>query len=405
MRTSRELVLRVLDRRSPRGLTLIELMLAMAMTTILLAAASALVLSIMQGRKLNTARLEVKTTSTVAAGQIQYDAANAGFRFASPAFAVRVLQNIAGTEAEIGSLATNCGGMTGWTLQPGTDVLELRRGLDVLPDGGVAVVPGVLTGVSCTSAGVCDLTVGNGAFPNPFVTTAGPDGASNIILFVNSMDSCAAVVSGAGVSSPQFQVQLVKQDLVTNAGNTEYPHCPIAGMSVMRLGLRQRYLVCAPPVGDATERPRLYRQTLNGANAAVSMDRVQDGVEDLQVSVRLDNTDGVVSGTGCVGAGPGAFCWCNTGSGTCTGYEPDPTASGTLDWATGSAATKSAYLLRGLRVAITGISTRAAVDSPAFADLTAPTLYDHDAGTTQSANLRNSTQVAMALQNLVMVSP
>lgn len=384
---------------------MIELLVAIALASIIFSAATVVVVGVLQSRRLNVSRLEVKTSSAIAASLLEFDGANAGYRFASPAFSVRVLQNVVGTEAELApaTATANCGGQTNWGIMAGTDVVEFRSSPGTLDGGAVPFVPGIATSVMCTGAGLCDVTLGNGAFSNPFSSSTSGDGANEVILFADESNACAAIVGSGGVSRAQMQAQLVKQDLQTNAGRTVYPNCPTTGMTVMRLGSRRRYMVCVPPSSEPTERPALYRQTIDARNNSV-FERVQDGIEDLQVAVRVDNRDGLVSGRGCVGSGPGAYCWCDDSPSPCSGYTSDATASGALDSRSASPAQKTAYLLRGVKIGVTGVSFRAAYDR-SNATQVRPALYDHPVGTAQSANLRSGTQVTVSLQNLVMVTP
>lgn len=398
-----------------RGFTLIELLVAIALASIIFSAATVVVVGVLQNRRLNLSRLEVKTSSAIAASLMEFDGANAGYRFASPAFSVRVLQNVVGTEAELApaTATANCGGQTSWGIMGGTDVVEFRSSLEVLDGGAVPFVPGVATDVTCTVAGMCDVALGKGIYSNPFSSRIAGDGANEVILFADEINACAAIVSSDGVNPDgvnpdggtraQMQAQLVKQDLQTTAGSTVYPNCPSKGMTVMRLGWRRRYMVCAPPSSEPAERPALYRQTIDARGNGV-FERVQDGIEDLQVAVRVDNRDALVSGRGCVGVGQGAYCWCDDSASPCVGYTSDATASGALDSRGASPAQKTAYLLRGVKIGVTAISFRAAYEL-SNATQVRPALYDHPAGTAQSANLRSGTQVTVSLQNLVMVTP
>lgn len=384
---------------------MLELVVTVALASIIFSAATSVVVGILQNRRLNLSRLEVKTSSSVAVSLLEFDGANAGYRFASPAFSVRVLQNVTGTEAELSpaTATANCGGQNNWGIMPGTDVVEFRSSTETLDGGAVPFVPGVATSVTCTGAGMCDVTLGNGTYSNPFSSSIAGDGANEVMLFADETNACAAIVSSDGVSRARLRAQLVKQDLQTTADSTVYPNCPRRGMTVMRLGWRRRYMVCAPPVSESVERPALYRQTIDASNNSV-FERVQDGIEDLQVAVRIDNRDALVSGGGCVGAGPGAYCWCHESASACSGYTSDATASGALDSRGASPAQKTAYLLRGIKIGVTAISFRAAYDRLNATEVR-PALYDHPAGTALSANLRSGTQVTVSLQNLVMVTP
>ena len=95
-----------------RGVTLIELMVSVAIISVILTAVTSVVVSISRQRRDTSSMVDVRTNGRLALSMMQFDAANAGFRFGAPPFAVRVLQNITGAEPELVS-ANNCGGQAG----------------------------------------------------------------------------------------------------------------------------------------------------------------------------------------------------------------------------------------------------------------------------------------------------
>ena len=388
-----------------RGVTLIELMVSVAIISVILTAVTSVVVSISRQRRDTSSMVDVRTNGRLALSMMQFDAANAGFRFGAPPFAVRVLQNITGAEPELVS-ANNCGGQAGWTVMPGTDVLEFREGLvNTLAPGRVPLNP-----TGCGS-GLCT-GMNFGAFGNPFPATT--DGANNIVFFSNATASCAGRLLTSIGSSPN--VQLLKQDLRTNAPGGTYVSagsgaCPVGDMAVTALGRATRYLVCQPPVNSPLLRPGLFRQIFDGTMAQAAYVQVQEAVEDLQVVTILDNRSGDVTGTGCTGAGLTGTCACGLTAANCTGYVPDPTAAGVLNSA-GAVAERTAFSQRAYRVAVTTISPRARGYSDQMT-IVRPALFDHPAGaidtsptsSTSSGNQRVVVESMIIPQNIVMVTP
>lgn len=390
-----------------RGVTLIELMVSVAIISVILTAVTSVVVSISRQRRETSNMVDVRTNGRLALSMMQFDAANAGFRFGAPPFAVRVLQNVTGAEPELAS-ANNCGGQPGWTVLPGTDVIEFRDGLvSTLAPGKVP------TGWAGCASGVCGaMNINFQAYPNPFEFVG--DGNNRVVFFSNATASCAGRLLGPLMSAPN--VQLLRQDLRTNAPGGTYVSagtgaCPVGDMAVTALGQATRYLVCQPPVNSPLLRPGLFRQTFDGTMAQSAYVQVQEAVEDLQVVTILDNRSGDVSGTGCTGSGLTRTCACGLTAGNCTGYVPDPTASGVLNSA-GAVAERTAFSQRAYRVAVTTISPRAR----GYADqmtLVRPALFDHPAGaidtsptsSMSSGNQRVVVESMIIPQNIVMVTP
>jgi prepilin-type N-terminal cleavage/methylation domain-containing protein len=394
-----------------RGVTLIELMVSVAIISVILTAVTSVVVSVSRQRRDTSNQVDVRTNGRLALSMMQFDAANAGFRFGAPPFAVRVLQNVTGSEAELinppSASAIPCGGLAGWTVMPGTDVIEFREGL-----GGTLSPGKAPTGLAGCATGLCaNVSVNFGSAPNPFPNLT--DGLNNIVFFSNATASCAGRLQGAIGAAGGPPVQLLKQDLRRNATNTTYVTtgpgaCPVADMSVTALARATRYLVCTPPANSPLLRPGLFRQTFNGTMAQTEYVQVQQAVEDLQVVTILNNRGGAISG--CVA---GQTCACNLMAGDCGGFDPDPTASGTLNNNdTAPVAQRSAFLQRAYRVAVTTISPRARGFSDQMT-FVRPALFDHAVGTidlsptssTSSANQRYTVESMIIPQNIVMVTP
>ena len=379
-------------RTTNRGLTLIELMAAVAISSVVVAAATGIVVTVSQERRENETTMNVRSNANIALSLIQFEALNAGYRFASPAFATRVLNNVAGTELELSSLVNNCGAVN-WNVAPGTDVIEFRS-------GSPGLVPGTASSVSCLPTGTCTVTLGAGSYSNPWAGTA--DGANDIALFTNGLTSCAGRVLAPGVAAAQMQVQLVGQDLTTVVGSSAYPTCPAAAMTVMRLTSRVRMMICAPPAAQPFARPGLYRQDVLAGTAP---QLIQEAIEDLQAIPRVTNSAGIFAGPNCTAGG---FCTCNDGVSTCSsiGYYSDAIANGNVLDGVGTATQRAPFALRGMQIGITAVSTRNRIRGNANTDtLVRPAVFDHPAGTVTSGNVRTSEQMGVLFQNIVMVTP
>lgn len=408
-----------------RGFTLLELLVTTAIMSVVLVSVTGVVISLARQRRDSTTAVDTRTNGRLALSLISHDLQNAGFRFAAAPFAVRVLQNVTGVEAELAD-TVDCGTAgSGWTVMTGTDVIEIREGMGGLAPGKTAL------GVS-GCAGSCTLVLqGSGSFPNPYPNMA--DGLDGVLIFSSAQASCAARLTTTIGPAGGVTLTMLQQDLRTGAPAAAYPQagafaCPGSNMTVTAVGQVSRYMVCRPPVAaGALARPALFRQrfgngttwtTHDGASRLVTTDfiRIQDAVEDLQVAIMLDNTSSLVSGPSCTDSGtPAAACWCNdrVGGGICPQYVADATASGLLS--ADPAAIPSArvpYFPRAYRVAITTVADR----GRGFGDLAniqRPESFDHAAGprtwgpppATLDANLRARYEMAVIPQNIVMVQP
>lgn len=392
--------MRASDHRRLRGVTLIELMISIGLLSILLMAVTSVVVAMSRQRREASNQVEIRLNARVALSLMQFDAANAGFRFGAAPFAVRVLQNVTSAHPELAD-ATNCGGRAGWVVMEDTDVIEFREGQDGLAVGRVPMG-------SCGPPPLVSCFNGGGSW-NPFAN--GLDGIDTIVFFSSTTNACAARLTTA-VSGGNFQP--LTQSLRANAGAMTYPagQCPAPEMSITALRQVTRYMVCRPPAFDPTQRPALFRQrwgpTYPLAGSQIDFVAVQEGVEDLQVAtiLSLAQTPGMVTGATCTGAGLAATCTCDITPGDCPEYEPDPTAAGMLDGTSNNPARRTAFLAKYFRVGITTISTRARGYSDQ-ATLTRPALYDHAAGALDqySGNHRVVLEASIIPQNIVLVAP
>lgn len=390
-----------------RGVTLIELMVSVAIIAVILAAVTSVVASVTRQRRESSNLIEVRANARVALTMIQFDGTNAGFRFGASPFAVRVLQNATTTAAAELADAANCGGRAGWEIIPGSDVVEFREGAD-----GISVGRVPLGGCNPNGSGIGVNCFNAGGSPNPFVNMG--DGQNSVVFFSSQATACAARLTGP-VSAGTF-VRL-NQDLRTNATATTYPmtgtgQCPADNMTITALGQVTRYMVCRPPAMPVNPllRPGLFRQrfgpTFPLMGSQTEYVEVQEGVEDLQVATLLSlaTNPGMVTGATCTGAGLGATCWCGLVAGDCAQYDFNPTATGTLDGTSTTAAQRSAFLPRAYRVAVTTLSTR----SRGFSDqrlFSRPALFNNAAGAVLSGDHRTVLETTIIPQNIVMVSP
>lgn len=388
-------------RELRRGVTLIELMVSVAIMSVILTAVTSVVVSISKQRRESSAQVDVRTNGRIALSMIKFDGTNAGFRFGTAPFAVRVLQNVTGAEPELAD-TIGCGGTVGagWTVLPGTDVIEFREGLDGL---SVGKVPVGVTGCS----GSCSINVNGGAYSNPFANSS--DGMNSVLFFSNGVTGCAgrltSTIAGGAIT-------MLRQDLRTNAIAANYATsgagaCPAGDMSVTALGRATRYMICQPPAGNPTLRPGLFRQVFDGTMTAVAgqFTRIQDGVEDMQVATIINNNGAGVSGLTCSGTGVTATCTCGLlNAGDCGGFVYDPTASGSMLNGAGTLPQRAPFLARAYRVALTTISLRARGEADQLA-LLRPASFDHLVGTVRSGDNRAVLETTIIPQNIVMVQP
>jgi prepilin-type N-terminal cleavage/methylation domain-containing protein len=386
--------------RGRRGLTLIELMISTAILAVIMTAVVSVVATVLRQRRDKGSRVDTMTNARVALSLMQFDAANAGFRFGSPPLAVRVLQDVTGPFAgtELAD-TTDCGGSlgTGWTVLDGTDVVEFREGVDGLSPGKVPA--GI---IGC--AGTCTISFNGGAYPNPFDSPTVGNGS--IVMFSNATTGCAAQLTSDVQTGT---LQMLRLDLRTSAAATNYAQagagaCPAGDMSITGLGRVTRYMICGPPVALVGARPGLFRQTYDGAMTQTGFTRVQEDIEDLQVSTMLLNNPALVTGSSCTGTGQSGFCWCGQTSGDCPEYVEDPTL---LDGSSATAAQRTAMLARAFRVAVTAISSK----GKGFDELRTfarPMSFNHIAGSIAAATATQERFVLEATfipQNIVMVVP
>lgn len=384
-------------------MTLLEVMTAAAVAAIAMTVSASVFTSLIRMRRESARLVEVQSAGAVAMTELQSQLVNAGYRFPAPAFAVNIRNNVTtlppggpGT-SDVITATTGCG--TGG-LAAGSDSIELVTGRTDLYPGKVAAVD-TLPSMSPTT----DHNVVLESFM-PFFTT---ENGAGVVMFADATgDSCMGrVYSGpAGSSPPNINVTMIDRDWndVTSAATT-YPNCPRAGMTVYRFAQRQRYFVCNEPnaadggIGGTS----LYRQDALADPVGFTYEnqprqKIQDGIEDLQVAARVYARIPAMSGQDCtpaVGGGEG-FCFCDFSSSSACQLGADPNAP---------RVNKSAWVswVSGLRVSLDTIGARPMVSEAQ--DAGRPTVMDHTASNTYDGFRRLTLDTSLPLTNVVQVVP
>jgi prepilin-type N-terminal cleavage/methylation domain-containing protein len=347
-----------------RGMTLLELMIAAAMASIVVAAAVSTSIVIATRQRRSETVVEAVTASVLGSSVMEFTLANAGYRWPSAAYGVRVLNNVTSTTSlSSGSnfITTTafCNGST-VGLVPGSDVVEIAMGLAAIGPGRIQGNP-VLAGTTATVNVFTSLNYSPPFLPGDWVGSAG---VGSVLLFAGSDGlACAGRVTAMDLASgSQVTVDMLDRLLnpLTATGYTA--NCPAAGMSIFRLGRRVRYMVCGATGATPAERG-LYQQEA-GVNGVWTTPRlVQDGVEDLQISGRYLNPGGRMastgSGTSCTGLGGATLCSCDdaaTSSCTLTTADLEPLTS--IETRTTATSISRIALLRGMTVELASVSAR-----------------------------------------------
>jgi prepilin-type N-terminal cleavage/methylation domain-containing protein len=379
-------------RRAPLGVTLIELMVTVAIASVIVSAAVAVFISMSRQLRRSERRLEASNAALLASTIIQGDLTNTGYRFPNPAFAVRHYNNVDGTTSLSGptpvTITGGCGSPTVGLVE-GTDVLQVAQGFEFIGPGRARSV-----------TGGPDFEVVLDTLGEPFESTEfGGAGVGSIMLMSGANQrGCMARVTALNASIPSMTVRLVNRDLTDAPAGGYHPSCPspggLEGTRVYRLQRFVRYMVCGP-IGRGPEERSLFRQESTRLGVFQAPQVVQGGVEDLQVSVGYSDPNNVIgptgSGASCTGAGIARVCFCDdlpTGA-TCSipAAHLEPTLGSAtraydtvLDPALGVMVSRA----RGVRLIVTGISTRRAGEGDVLgeaAELRRPASMDHAAET------------------------
>jgi prepilin-type N-terminal cleavage/methylation domain-containing protein len=386
--------------RSTRGFTLIELLLVSALASVMIAAAVGVYTAMLQQRRRVEQTLEIQNALNMAQGLIDYDVFNAGWRFPASAFSVRVINNVGASPPltldglDTGSITTtsDCG-FPAWGLVPDSDVLELAEGY--APEA---------TGIVESNTGQTSFILRGST--NPLTTFA----ANPVVMFSDSEgNACLArVTSATAAPASPVDITMLAPDFSTaSAPATLYPACPAPDMRVFRLGRRARYMVCRNPT---TGLGVLFRQVSNDNGAFGIAEQIQDGIDDFQVGLRLNDRGTITSGTAITGTDCNAtpttrFCYCNV-SAACGGTDLNSvspsTESTVIDFGSHE------QWVRQLVVGLTSVSVRQVVTGgEALApNYLRPALLDHPAATGNgTGRLYLSQQHSVAMTNLSSVTP
>jgi type II secretory pathway pseudopilin PulG len=368
--------------------TLIELMVTVAVASVVVSAAIAVFVGMSQQLRRSERRVEATNSAILASSIVQVDLSSTGFRFPNAAFALRHINNVAAGTTLSGPVpvttTSGCGGPTSG-LVVGTDVLQLATGFE-------AIGPGRIRAVS----GSPDFDIVLDTLGEPFESGefAGPGVNSIVLLSGANQRACLGRVISLNPTLPSMVVRLINRDLNDAAAGGYHPSCPspggLEGTRVYRLQRFVRYMVCGP-VGRGPEERSLFRQESGRDGVFLAPQAVQGGVEDLQVSVGFSDPTGVIAATGsaasCTGAGVSRVCFCDdatTPSCTLPAGQLEPilgSAARPIDTVNDPALSVMVARARSVRLLITGISARQATQGAEVGQLSAdfrrPAAFDH----------------------------
>lgn len=400
------------EKAMRRGFTLLELLIVVVVFSIVVTATVSILTVILGQRRTLEQTMSVYDSVGISTSLLEFDAANAGWRFPAAAFAVRVVNNVTtstaiyadglGTSTTQITTSGNCA-FSNWGLVPGSDVLELA-------DGYTAEAPGVVQFVDTATPSI----VLKGS-TNPLTSVTGSavlmfsDTAGNACLGTTSTNAVVGASVPFTYLAPDYTVETSPATrYVSKAG----VRCPTVNMNVYRLGKRTRFMLCKDLTGT-TVNPALFRQVSDGAGsfAASGFQQIQTSIVDLQVGPRVFENGTTLLGPGstCTPIGGGSqFCYCNV-SGACTGNDGNSQAV-TFDSTSATVTNAASHLqwVRGLMVGLTAASPKLAAtgQNAALPQYLRPALLDHPAATgTGTGYAYVSTKHSIALKNIVLVTP
>ncbi len=381
--------------KSPRGLTLIELMVTVAIMSLLLVAALTVFVAMTETQRLNERIGEASANKLMGAAMIQFDVQNAGYRLPVPAYAIRHYNNADGAlslpsvPAAI-TTGDNCPG-PGSGVVPGTDVLEVTQGFGAVGPGRLGVVTAAVGTTADIVLGGVEPFIPDEYVPasigtllvfarGPLGPPAPDDGAfcQGRVTAIGRLDAVGNCVAVGGTGNGCLTVQLVDRNLANAPNAAFYPSCPAGGMKVFRVASRVRYMVCGTPAATPVDLG-LYRQEANGG-VWQAPTLIQTGIEDLQVSARYLNRGGIVTATGsgldCIGTGNGRLCYCDDDPVAPSCTVPAAQRDGAL-----AALTPNSMiaLIRGVRVRLTATGDRGASSNPGAKSFVRPGAFDRAA--------------------------
>lgn len=367
-----------MNRRLRAGLTLIELMVTVAIFSILMLAALSIFVAMSETQRLNERVGEASANRLLALSAIQLDLQNAGYRVPVPAFALRIFNNVDATLSlpSNGANLTTAAGCGPGGVIAGTDILEVAEGPDNIAPGRIetvvpdAVSPRVtLNGLNPMLPSPTDQATTAAHTPGPVLVFARGPAVPPVV------GDEGAFCMGRITDPPGATVTVRMMDLDGNdAPPGYYANCPVPGMRTYRILNKTRYMVCGTAAMAPNERALYQQRWRNGVWEAPR--ELQTAVENLQAAGRYLNLSTLVMNPAatpsCIGGGARALCYCNDGTGACA--VASPPAAGPVVPLTPAA------LIRGARVQITATGDRVALSNtntqsfrrPASFDLPAP---------------------------------
>ena len=295
------------DRRSPRGLTLLELLVVAAISSVLVLAAASMLVSALEQRAVLRKRMERLTDAFSTLTLLEGTAANVGYHFPSPRFGFRLYNNV--TSGTYGGFGVGAGCATEYCVVPTTDVMEVVEGTPGpfwVAAADATVIDLALLDVSLNSGagGLPDGDVG----PHTFLAT---DTYGHSCLGTGTLNATGNKISWAPMNR-NWQVE--PSDYYSTGSPAPYNYlCPAKDMVVAVAQKRRQFLVLtqqdggelglyvhdAPPDGGPFEP--------SSGVAAVGLN-----VDNMQVSPLARNDDAGFT----VGCANGT-CLCNRG-GSCS---------------------------------------------------------------------------------------
>jgi prepilin-type N-terminal cleavage/methylation domain-containing protein len=355
----------IFHRKRQQGYTLIELMMAGAIGSLIIAATLA-VFSLQRALHRNSDRLlSEHFGASVASLAITRDLENAGFHFSSPAMAIRPRDNILGSLPNGDGTVINALSLG----DPGAGVIFGTDAIEIIA-GNPATVAGQVGGVSGGS-GVYTVTLDALDPLSSIDVDAGAHGVLGpMLVFQSATTRCLGKVTGITGLNVTVTTYPAFDGDVTGSG-TDVANCPLANMNVYTLMTRKRYLIYQ----DGTGVFGLYVQNLRDPTNTTRLGvlgppvLIAEGIEDLQVAYNMSG--GV---------------WCNQGT---------PSDGGTdCDVMTNPAA------IQGIKFQLVSRGTDVVKRPGRYR----PAVFNHSAGTQDDID-RLALGTSLMLRNLVYVSP
>jgi prepilin-type N-terminal cleavage/methylation domain-containing protein len=285
--------------RSGAGLTLLEMMIVTAVSSILMLAAVALLASMQQIKSSARKALDRMDQSFSAAVVLERSLLNVGYHFPSARYGFRVYNNVTGTSLQ----GQQVGGACDTCIVANTDMVELVEGSPG-PFGRV-------TGTTSIDAGI------------PLDPPGGPlaAGVPGIQLFLFSNANEESCLARGNISADGLTIEnlvYVDRETLSPQPANYFPGtgfrnfaCPTAGMFVSVAVRRQRFFVSQDDAGVRSLRVLNLAPTGLFPDAGASTLLVR-GVDNLQVMPMVTRADAGFT-TGCTQE----MCFCNAGQ-SCT---------------------------------------------------------------------------------------